>query len=95
MFFLHIFYFSRVLFFRSVTHADRPIPTHPPCNVQRFCADPHRFTLNCWVVGGVGWATFSDPPYESDFILVTQARAIICCLLNFDHNIFIMHWYNT
>ena len=33
------------------------------------------------MVGGVGWTTFRDSPHEIDFILVTQVRAIICCLL--------------
>ena len=27
------------------------------------------------------WRRFRDSPHESDFILVTQVRAIICCLL--------------
>ena len=62
-----------VLFFYLVTHT----PT-----LQGFCADAHRFTLKCWwVVGDVGWTTFRDSPYESDFILVIQVRAIIACLL--------------
>ena len=61
----------------------RPTYTHPP-TLQGFCTDAHRFTLNCWwLVAGVGWTTFRDSPYESDFILMTQARAIICCLLIF------------
>ena len=65
-----------------------PAPTdlqnpHPP-TLQGFCTDAHRFTLKCWwVVGDVGWTTFRDSPYESDFILVIQVRAIIACLLIF------------
>ena len=50
--------------------------------LRGFCADAHRFILKCWwVVGGGGWTTFRDSPYESYFILVTQVRAIICCFL--------------
>ena len=54
---------------------------HPP-TLQGFCADANFVTLKCWwVVGGVGSTAFRDSPYEDDFILVTQIRAIICCLL--------------
>ena len=50
--------------------------------LQGFCADAHRFTLKCWwVVVGIGWTTFRVSSYESDSILVTQVRAITCCLL--------------
>ena len=60
-----------------------PTYTHPP-TLQGFFADAHRFTLKCWwVLGGVSWTTFGDSPYENDFILVTQVRAIVCCLLTF------------
>ena len=55
--------------------------THPP-TLRGFCADAHRFTLKCWwVVGGVGWTTCRYSPCESDFILVTQVRAVTGCLL--------------
>ena len=43
-----------------------PTYTHPP-TLQGFCADAHRFTLKCWWVVGVGWTTFKDSPYESDY----------------------------
>ena len=70
---------SGVFFFHLVIHTHRPIPTRPLC---KGFADGHRFTLKCfWVVGGADWMTFRDSPYESDFILATQVRAIMCCLL--------------
>ena len=77
-FFAHACYLLRGIFsFDLVTHT---LP-HPP-TLQGFCADAHRFTQKCWwVVGGVGWITFRVSPYESEFILVSQVRAIICCLL--------------
>ena len=80
--FLHILVYCGVFFFYLVTHTHRPIPTQPP-TLQGFCADAHRFILKCWWAMGVGWTTFRDSPYESDFILVTQVRAIISCLLVF------------
>ena len=58
-----------------------PTYIHPP-TLRGFCAEAHRFTLKCWwLVGGVSWTTFRDFPYESDFIVATQVRAVICCLL--------------
>ena len=57
-----------------------PNYTHLP-TLQGFYADANSFTLKrWWVVGGVGWTT-RDSPYGSDYILVTQVRAIIWCLL--------------
>jgi len=71
---------AQVLFF--ILGDPQPLTYTHPLTLQGFCADAHRFTPKYWwVVGGVGWTTFRDSPYESDFILVTQVRAIICCLL--------------
>ena len=85
LFFLHIpVIYSGYFFFTwgpTTTDQYSPADTHAP-TLRGFSADAHRFTLKCWsVVGGVGWTTFRDAPYESDFILVTQVRAILCCLL--------------
>ena len=78
---------SGVLFFFTCTH--QPIPT---TTFQGFCADAHQSTLKCWwVVGGVGWTMFRDSPYESDFILMTQARAKICGLLIFSYPVWELH----
>ena len=79
-FFLCTWYLLRGIFF-SLGDPHPPTYTHPP-TLQGFCADAHIFTLKCWwVVGSVGWTTFRDSPYESDFILVTQVRVITWCLL--------------
>ena len=79
LFFAHTYLLRGYIFLLGDPHP--PTYTHPP-TLQEFCADAHRFTLKrWWVVGGVGWTAFRDSPYESDFILVTQVRAIICCLL--------------
>ena len=57
------------------------IHTNPP-TLRGICAAAHRVTPKCWcVVCGVVWTTFIDPPCDSDFILVTQVRAIMCGLL--------------
>ena len=88
--FFHLELFSIILFaqviysgvhFFSLGDPHPPTYTHP-LTLQGFCADAHRFTPKYWwVVGGVGWTTFRDSPYESEFILVTQVRAIVCYLL--------------
>ena len=68
------------------TWSHPPTYTHPP-TLQGFCADAHRFTLKCWwVVGGVGWITFRDSPYESDSILVTPGKSKNTLSFDFVHN---------
>ena len=80
VFFLHILVIYSGVFSVSLGDPHSPTYTHPP-HLQGFCSDAHRFTLKCWlVVGGVGWTTFRDSPYENDFILMTQVRVIIIML---------------
>ena len=80
-FFFTYLLFTPGYFFFSCGDLHPPTYTRPPI-LQGFFADAHRFTPKCWwVVGGVGCTTFRESPYESDFILMTQVRATICCLL--------------
>ena len=78
-FFLHIlviYCICSVFFFKTWWRTSTDLQDTQPPTLRGFCADAHRFKLKYWwVVGGVSW-TFRDPPYESDFILVTQVRAI-------------------
>ena len=84
--FIHYFFcicsviYSGVFFFTWwPTSIDLYPPTHF-ARVLRWRAWIHT-EMFWWMVGGVGWTTFRESPYESDFILMTQVRAIICCLL--------------
>ena len=76
----HIHFIYSGVFVFSLGDPRQPTYAHL-ANFQGFCPDAHRFTLKCWwVVGGVGWTTFRDFPYASDFMVI-HVRAIICCLL--------------
>ena len=80
-FFLHMLVIYSGVFYLWLCDPHPLTCTHLP-TLRGFWADAHHLTLKCWwVVSGVGWTTFRDSPYESDFILVTQVRAIMCCLL--------------
>ena len=61
-FFAHICYLLRGIFLFSLGDPHPTTYTYPP-TLQGFCADAHRFTLKCWVVGGAGWTTFVDSRY--------------------------------
>ena len=81
-FFCTYVYLPSCFFFHLVTHTHWPKPTHPLC--KGFALTRIAWNWNVggwWVVSGVGWTTFRVPPYESDFILVTHVREIICYLL--------------
>ena len=80
VFFAHTCYLLRGIYFDLVTHTQRPIPPTRFARVFALTRIASHRNIGGWWVVLVGQRS-EIPPTKVTFILVTQVRAIVCCLL--------------